>query len=375
MFRSIFAVIAVLVFIGINTYAYRRFLRRIDLLQPFQKVLKWMMIVIVILEILFFVTLRFNTLTSDVFLAIASLIGISFMLFCTALVYDLFHLPLSKVPFDASRRLMIKTIFDITMLILAASYVFKGFINGFKLPAIKEVDVAIRGLKKPLCVAQISDVHIGQVLGKEYLQSIVKTINTLNADIVVITGDLVDTEVSKIGDALHPLMDIISKHGVYFVPGNHEYFHGVESILKYLESLHVKVLGNRHEQVAGLNLAGVYDLMGERMESSLIPDVDTALKDHNANLPTVLLAHQPKQVNTLRGDEPIDLILSGHTHGGQIFPFGLLVLLDQPYLHGLYQHSERTQIYVSSGAGFWGPPVRIMAPSEVVKLNLNPENV
>ena len=375
MFRYLFALVAVLVFIGINTYAYRRFLRRIDLLQPFLRVLKWGMITIVLLEILFFVTLRFNTLTSEVFLAIASLIGISFMLFCTALVYDLFHLPLNRVSFDASRRLMLKTVFDITMLILAASYMLKGFINGFKLPAINEVDVFIKGLKKPLTIVQISDVHIGKVLGKEYLQSIVKTINTLNADIVVITGDLVDMDIKMMGDALYPLNDIHSKYGVYFVPGNHEYFHGVESILKHLEGLHVKVLGNRHEQVGGINLAGVYDLMGIRMDSPLQPDVKAALENHDSTLPTVLLAHQPKQVKSLRGDEPIDLILSGHTHGGQIFPFGLLVLLDQPYLHGLYSHNKRTQIYVSSGAGFWEPPVRVWAPSEVVKLNLNPKNV
>lgn len=375
MFRYIFAMIAVLVFIGINTYAYRRFLRRIDLLQPFKKSIKWMMILIVILEILFFVTLRFNTLTSEVFLAIASLIGISFMLFCTALVYDLFHLPLTKVPFDASRRLMLKTIFDITMLILAASYVIKGFMNGFKMPELKEVDVFIKGLKTPLTIVQISDVHIGKVLGKEYLDEIVASINALSADIVVITGDLVDMEVSQIGDALEPLKNIQSKHGIYFVPGNHEYFHGVEHILEHLESLHVNILGNRHERVGGINLAGVYDLMGERMNSPLKPNVDVALKDHDRALPTVLLAHQPKQVKSLRGNEPIDLILSGHTHGGQIFPFGLLVLLDQPYLHGLYQHNDRTQIYVSSGAGFWGPPVRVMAPSEIVKLNLKPKNV
>jgi hypothetical protein len=295
------------------------------------------------------------------------------MLFCISLVYDLFHIPLSKVPFDKSRRLMLKTILDVTMLILAFSYMIKGFYNGFKKPVIKEVEIKIKGLKKELNLVQISDVHIGKSLGKEFMDLIVKDINTLDADIVVITGDLVDLHVDEIEDKLDSLKEIKSRYGVYFVSGNHEYFHGVEAICEHLKSLHVKVLTNESLVINNqINLVGITDLMGRRM-GILEPDLQKALLHVDTDLPTILLAHQPKITKELK-DEKIDLILSGHTHAGQIFPFGLLVLLDQPYLSGLYQHSKKTQIFVSSGTGYWGPPIRVMAPSEIVNMRLTPSS-
>ena len=359
-----------MVLLGINTYAYKRFLSKIDIFKKHTKLIKWLVILISICELLFFFKLRSGNMDTSLYLVFSSLIGISFMLFCVAIVYDIFHIPLNKVPFDKSRRLMLKTILDVTMLILAFSYMVRGFFNGFKKPIIKEVDIKIKGLKKELNIVQISDVHIGKSLGKEFLENIVKDINTLNADIVVITGDLVDLHVDEIDDKLDALKDIKSRFGVYFVSGNHEYFHGVEAICSFLESLHVKVLTNENVVINNqINLAGITDLMGRRL-GILKPDLKKALLHVEPELPTVLLAHQPKITKELK-DEKIDLILSGHTHAGQIFPFGLLVLLDQPYLSGLYQHSKKTQIFVSSGAGYWGPPIRVLAPSEIVNIQLS----
>ncbi len=368
-FRIIFALIATLVLLGINFYAYKKFLSKIDIFKKHTKLIKWLVILISVCELFFFYTLRSSNMDSTIFTIFSSFIGISFMLFCVAIVYDIFHIPLTKVPFDKSRRLMLKTLFDVTMLILAFSYMVKGFFNGFKKPLINEVDIKIKGLKKELNIVQISDVHIGKSLGKEFLETIVKDINTLNADIVVITGDLVDLHVDEIGDKLDNLKDIKSQYGVYFVSGNHEYFHGVEAICSFLESLHVKVLTNESVVINNqINLAGITDLMGRRL-GILKPDLKKALLHVESDLPTILLAHQPKITKELK-NEKIDLILSGHTHAGQIFPFGLLVMLDQPYLNGLYQHSEKTQIFVSSGAGYWGPPIRVLAPSEIVKIKL-----
>ncbi len=369
IFRIIFVIVATLVLAGINVYAYRRFLCKVEILKKHKKLIKWLIILMSICEMIFFYSLRASNMDVSLYLVFSSLIGISFMLFCIAILYDIFHIPLNKVPFDKSRRLMLKTILDVTMLVLAFSYMIKGFFNGFKKPIIKEVDIKIKGLKKELNIVQISDVHIGKSLGKDFLDGIVKDINMLNADIVVITGDLVDLHVDEIGDKLDSLKDIKSRYGVYFVSGNHEYFHGVEAICEYLKSLHVKVLTNESVVInQQINLAGITDLMGRRL-GVLKPDLQKALLHVNPELPTVLLAHQPKITNELK-NEKIDLILSGHTHGGQIFPFGLLVLLDQPYLAGLYQHSKNTQIFVSNGAGYWGPPIRVMAPSEIVKIKL-----
>lgn len=369
IFRLIFALVATLVLVGINTYAYRRFLSKLAFLHNYKKLIKWLVILISIGEIAFFLTLRSGSMDGALYYAFSSLIGISFMLFCISLVYDLFHLPLQKIPFDSSRRVFLKTVLDVTMLILALSYMLKGFINGFKDPEVNEVSIKIKNLQKELHVVQISDVHIGKSLGGEFLSSIVQKINTLQADIVVITGDLVDLHVSAIGDKLDSLKDIKSKYGVFFVSGNHEYFHGVKEISEHLKSLHVRVLENENVVIDDvINLAGITDLMGRRM-GFLEPDLKKALQGINSELPTLLLAHQPKFIKELK-DEPIDLVLSGHTHGGQIFPFGLLVMLDQPYLYGLYKHSQKTQVYVSSGTGYWGPPIRVMAPSEIVSLKL-----
>jgi len=238
-----------------------------------------------------------------------------------------------------------------------------------KAPRVKEVDVYIDGLKSELSIVQITDLHIGKTLGKDFMDDVVKQINALDADIVVITGDLVDMPVNQIGDKLDSLNSIESRLGVYYVPGNHEYFYGVNAIMDHVRSLGVHVLSNRSIVINhAINLAGVMDMMGKRFDFEP-PDLAKALLHVKPELPTILLAHQPKFVNEIN-DEKIDLILSGHTHGGQIFPFGLLVLLDQPYLSGLYQHSKQTQIFVSNGAGYWGPAVRIMAPSEIVKLTL-----
>lgn len=369
MFRLSFALVAIAVLSLINFYSYKRFLGRLDLFSKAKRPIKWLMVAMTLCEVFYFLVLRLDNLDPLLYTLFSAMIGVSFMLFCTALVYDLLHIPYARIPHDYSRRLFIKMVFDVTMLILAFSYIAKGFFNGMKPPRINEVDIFIDHLASELCIVQITDVHIGKSLGKAFMDELVHQINALDADLVVITGDLIDMPVAHIGDKLDALRSIQSRLGVYYVPGNHEYFYGVNTIMEHLRSLGVHVLSNRSMVINHtINLAGVMDMSGKRFDFEP-PDLAKALLHVNPNLPTILLSHQPKIVSEIK-DEKIDLILSGHTHGGQIFPFGLLVLLDQPYLSGLYQHSKETQVFVSNGAGYWGPAVRIMAPSEIVKLNL-----
>lgn len=371
LFRILFLAIAVTLFLAMNYYVYRRFLTKIALFSNHHAKLRWMIYLFFGSEVLYFALLPFNLLDGALYGFFSALIGVTFMLFVVALVYDLLHTSLHKIPFSQERRSVLKMVLDATMLVFALSYLFKGFVNGFKKPRIKTVRVAMARLQAPLCIVQISDVHLGKVLGKEFLRSVVGQINAQRPDLVVITGDLVDVAAPQIGDLLEPLRTIDAPEGVYFIPGNHEYFHGAEAIMAHIETLGVRVLRNASQVVGGrINLAGTLDMIGERF-GYLQPDIPKSLQTCDAALPTVLLAHQPKIVKELN-NAPVDLILSGHTHGGQIFPFGLLVMLDQPYLSGLYRHNAKTQIFVTNGTGYWGPPVRVLAPSEIVRLDLVP---
>ncbi|MDR1008433.1 MAG: metallophosphoesterase [Campylobacteraceae bacterium] len=300
----------------------------------------------------------------------AALIGISFILFFFSLLYFILRVPLFIIPFSKERRQALKFILDITIFIAAFSWVLKGLAGGFGKPIRRKVAVKIDSLSTPLSIAHITDAHIGKVLGKEFMQEVVNGANELDADIVVITGDLVDMSPKYVKEKLEPLKKLKSRYGVYYVLGNHEYFDNVAGVVELIKSFGIRVLNNENVIIDGrINLAGINDIRGERF-SVFKPDIKKTLSGRDMSLPTLLLSHQPKVVEKITDEDRVDLIVSGHTHGGQIFPFGFLVLLDQPYLYGLYQHSPVTQVFVSSGVGYWGPPLRILAPSEIVKLEL-----
>ena len=365
-----FSIIATIVMFAINLFTYVCFLSKVEFLKKYRLLVGILLVIVTIFVAFYFNSLRYQSNSTIIIQFSAALVGVSFLLFASSLVYLFFRIPLEVVRFDKRRRKALKYLLDISVLIMAISWVLTGLIGGFKEPKIKNVTVGIDNLKRPLTIVQISDVHIGKVLGREFMQLCVDKINQINADVVVITGDLVDLDIDIAKEKLEPLKKIKSRYGVYFVPGNHEYFHDVESIMEYLKSIGIVVLENSSVIIDDtINLSGVYDMFGNRM-GKLKPNIKEALKDTDKTLPTVLLSHQPKIAKYLNGNENIDLIVSGHTHGGQIFPFGLLVLLDQPYLYGLYKHSEKTQVYVSSGAGYWGPPLRFFAPSEIVKIDI-----
>ncbi|AXK49766.1 membrane-associated metallophosphoesterase (YkuE domain) [Aliarcobacter trophiarum LMG 25534] len=302
-------------------------------------------------------------------------IGVIFLTFIITIFHDITSIGFKKLfkksKISVKRREFFKKSFDIgaTSLILATN--LKAMDNARHLE-LEAVDIKIDNLKKPYKIVQISDVHIGGLIDKKFIANLVKKINILNADVVVITGDLVDTKLEFAKPALDELRNIKTLYGTYFIVGNHEYFHGVAPIISYVNSLGIKTLENETvyigEKDFGFNLAGVYDRFGFKY-GSYIPDIDETLKNCD-NSPIVLLAHQPKYLKDLVDTKNIDLVLCGHTHGGQIFPFNFLVKLEQPYVKGLHQHNETTQVYVNKGTGFWGPPMRLGASSEISILNL-----
>lgn len=236
-------------------------------------------------------------------------------------------------------------------------------------PRIEKISLPLKGLAQNFSAIQISDLHIGGLIDAQRVSSIIDQVLAFKADVVFLTGDIIDTKIGEIQDALLELKRLKAPLGVYYVLGNHEYFHGVYEIIESMRALGFKVLENqsmvlKKGEVSLLNIVGVNDLFGRKL-GILEPDLQKALNQREEDLPSILLAHQPKFISEVLPNSKIDLMLSGHTHGGQIFPFGLFVRLDQPYLAGLYEHDEQMKIYVNRGTGFWGPPMRVLSHAEI----------
>jgi predicted MPP superfamily phosphohydrolase len=270
-----------------------------------------------------------------------------------------------------NRREFFKKTLDISSLGVAFAVSSRAIYEA-KIIEVQKVDIKLKNLKKEYKIAQLSDVHIGGIVDKEFIKNIVKRVNALDPDLVVITGDLVDVEIPRAIEALSELKHLKNRYGVHFIVGNHEYFHDVERIIKAVKDLGIKVLENENVYIGkedeGFNLSGVYDVFGYRVGHHM-PDLYKALANKKRNSPTVLLAHQPRFVNYVGSG--VDLMLSGHTHGGQLYPFKALVKLQQPYVSGLHEHNDELQVYINKGTGFWGPPMRLGATSEITEITIS----
>jgi uncharacterized protein len=215
-------------------------------------------------------------------------------------------------------------------------------------------------------LAVVSDIHLGPLAGSHHVDRIVRLINSVNADIVCVVGDLVDGTVGELGRFAAPLAGIESRAGAYFVTGNHEYYSGFAPWIDEVTRLGVRPLRNERVSLGGLDLAGVNDLGGVDFQDG--PDFGRALGDRDPARPVVLMAHQPVVAKDA-ARFGVDLQVSGHTHGGQMAPFNLLVKLQQPVVSGLGE-VDGVPVYVTNGAGFWGPPVRVGAPPQVSVIDL-----
>jgi len=370
-FMPLFFVAFIGVFIVINMYIDRRFFKQLHLSDRTKKYLN-IFLHINILGIVLYVLGRYLfDFPNWLYFLVSLPIGVLFLILCTAVFYDIFRVIIDKAPIKYNRREFFKKSLDISSLGVAFAISSRAIYEA-KFIKLERVDIKIENLKKKYKIVQLSDVHIGGIVDKAFIKNIVDRVNKLDPDIVVITGDLVDIKISRAQDALDELKRLKNRLGVYFIVGNHEYFHDVDEIIGAVKKLGVKVLENENVYVGevgeGFNLAGVYDVFGYRAEHHR-PDIYKALENRDKNSPTVLLAHQPRYVDELIGG--VDLMLSGHTHGGQLYPFKALVRLQQPYISGLHQHSKELQVYVSKGTGFWGPPMRLGASSEITEITIS----
>lgn len=223
-------------------------------------------------------------------------------------------------------------------------------------------------------IVQITDLHIGLTLDGEFVRRVVEQVNGLSPDLIAITGDLLDGAPEQIQGELVALRELKARDGVYFVTGNHEYYSGVEAWMPVLRGLGLRVLRNERvtlgSEKARWDLLGVDDYNAEGMAPGHGSDLKAALAGRDETNETILLAHQPRSVFEA-AEADIGLVLSGHTHGGQIWPWNHLVYLQQPYLKGLHLHGPRTQIYVSEGTGYWGPPMRLGTRGEITALEIH----
>ncbi|MCC8245078.1 metallophosphoesterase [Saccharothrix luteola] len=280
---------------------------------------------------------------------------------------------LGEQPADPGRRLFIARSLAVAGGVATAGVVGYGTTQALGDPVVKRVPVTLGKLDQRLSgyrIAVVSDIHLGPLLGREHTERIVRMINEQQVDLVAVVGDLVDGTVAELGEAAAPLRDLVSTHGSFFVTGNHEYYSGVEPWVAELERLGVNPLRNERLRIeragASFDLAGVNDVTGVNVQDG--PDYARALDGRDTSTPVVLMAHQPVAVREA-AKHGVDLQLSGHTHGGQMFPFHLAVGLQQPVRSGL-ETVDGTQVYTTNGAGFWGPPVRVGAPPDISVVEL-----
>ena len=272
---------------------------------------------------------------------------------------------------------LLVTVSALLVPLLALLVTLIGFVNARRVPRVVTVEIPLNNLPAQLIgftIVQLSDIHVGSTIKHDYVRAIVNRVNELEADMVAITGDVVDGQVADLAAHTAPLGNLRSRHGTFFVTGNHEYYSGAAAWVAEFARLGMRVLMNRHAVVvhegAPLVIAGVSDYTAHLFDPAQRSDPAQALLGSPQGAPRILLAHQPRSANAaaLAG---FDLQLSGHTHGGQFWPWPLFVRLQQPYTAGLHRQGK-LWIYTSRGTGYWGPPKRFGAPAEITRIRLVP---
>jgi hypothetical protein len=307
--------------------------------------------------------------------------GLAFLLFFALLAGDAVRLVAWAAGFTrgaeeaiGDRRLLLSRLVGGAAALVGLGATATGVAAAFA-PILERVRVPLARLPASLSglrIVQISDVHVGTTINKEHISRLVDQMNALVPDVVVITGDLVDGSVSTLAEHVAPLARLTSKHGVFFVTGNHEYYSGAVEWVAHLATLGVRVLRNERVSIGdehgSFDLAGVDDYSARGLAEGHGHDMNKAMADRDPTREVVLLAHQPRSIHEA-AKHGVGLQLSGHTHGGQIFPWKFLVKLQQPFVAGLDRLGS-TYIYTSRGTFFWGPPVRVGAPAEVTEITL-----
>jgi len=298
-------------------------------------------------------------------------------LFVLTLLRDVLLLAVHLLPIRWQTASLIETSARWT-LGLTVFMTLAGLVIARRRPGVLAVDIPVTGLPKALhgfSIAQISDVHVGPTIKRGFVEGIVERVNGLHADVIAVTGDLVDGTVAQLSHHTAPLAGLVARHGAYFVTGNHEYYSGERAWTQEVRRLGLQVLKNEHVVLhhddESLVLAGVTDYGAHHFDPAQQSNPVAALRGAPGNAGVkILLAHQPSSAQAA-ANAGFDLQLSGHTHGGQFWPWNLFVHFFQPFTGGLHR-LKNLWVYVSRGTGYWGPPNRFGVPSEITHIRLVP---
>ena len=276
----------------------------------------------------------------------------------------------------ASRRRFLRNAASLAVVGASSSLSANGVRSARETAALKYVEIPIRDLDPALQgfkIVQLSDIHVGDTIRRDYFQRIVDRTMTVGADLIVITGDLVDGRVADLKDDVAPIRQLAAPQGVFFITGNHEYYSGPLEWIEHLRSIGIDVLLDEHRVLthkgANIVLGGITDHSASRIVKEHTADPKKAFAGAPQGPLRILLAHQPRSYPRAQG-LGVHLQLSGHTHGGQIWPFGLLVPFQQRFIAGLHKVWGSMWIYISRGTGYWGPPMRVASPSEITVITL-----
>ena len=390
---AIFFSVTLLVVGGMHYYIWTRLVRDTAVGEPWRRLLTiGIVAAAVAVPISFFLMrARAGALTDGFVFGAMLWMGLAFFLLSTLVVVDILRLASSGVgaltdwlrhspetPANPERRLLVARAVAGGAVLAAGGAAAFSVSSALGDPQIHEVPVRLARLPRQLSglsIAQITDLHIGRTIGEAEVRRVVAATNALRPDIIALTGDLVDGSVRTLEAAVAPLAALSARYGVYFVTGNHEYYSGASAWVEHLRKLGVRVLRNERvvigDRGASIDLAGIDDWRSAGMVPGHGPDLAAAIAGRDPDRSLVLLAHQPRGVEAA-AQAGVELQVSGHTHGGQIFPFTLATALVYPYLHGLYQVADGngSQIFVSRGTGFWGPPMRLGSPPEIAHIVL-----
>jgi predicted MPP superfamily phosphohydrolase len=361
----------------LHRYLWARLVRDVAWPAPWGRALTVLVVALAAIVPLAFLTMRWLPRAANAPLAWVAYVWLGFALYLFLLMLlgdaarGIAQL-VGALPRDPERRLFLARAVATAVGAVSGVVGLGGVVNvvrGFDVRRVRVPLARLPASASGYAIVQLTDMHVGPTIGREFVENVVREANALAPDMVVITGDLVDGTVEQLRELVEPLRELRAPDGVFFVTGNHEYYSGADEWIAHLATLGIRVLRNERVRIRdAFDLAGVDDARSRGMVPGHGQDVARAVRGRDPSRAVVLLAHQPKAMTDAVAAD-VDLQLSGHVHGGQMVPFNWLARLDQPLIAGLHL-VEKTWIYVSTGTGYWGPPMRVGPGAELTRIEL-----